>query len=109
VSIATITLNDEGREMAVAGSISQHHGFLPLSSGGRLQVTVHTEGFGQGFAETLAGAYRQGRELGQRSGIEVPPDGRMFLGGRGGVDASPFATEVNFHRPDPDPIGLSTS
>lgn len=106
VTIATVTLNEPGRGMAVGGAIDQYHRFLPLPTGGQLQLTLHSEPFGKEFGQHLAAAYSEGRQRIEQARLDVAPTSRMFLVGRGGSDDSPFAVEVNFHRPSSDPLQL---
>lgn len=106
VTLATVTLNEPGHRMAVDGAVDQNHGFLALPTGGEVQLTIHTETFGDAFRKALADAYQEGRDRTEAAGVRVPPGGRMFLVGAGGSDGSPFAAEIDFHRPDLDPPKL---
>src|SRR5437764_10439611 len=56
---------------------------------------------------TLFRSYQEGCKRTRDAGVEIPEGGRMFLVGQGGSDGSHFAAEVNFHRPDPDSLGLA--
>ena len=112
VTIATVTLNREGHAFAVA-DVDQWHGFIPLSDGGNVQLTLHTEQFGDGFRKGVSVAFRQAvektRAFEEQSGTSVPQTGRIFLVGRGGSDDSPFSTELAYHRPARDPLNLCRS
>ncbi len=107
VTIATVTLNDPGAHMAVDGAIEQHHGFLPLPDGGRVQLTLHTEPLGEDFCRSLAAGYRESIARATAAGVDLTRGDRLFMVGRGGPDASPFAAEANVHRPEPDPLRLA--
>lgn len=109
VTVATVTLNEPSHRMEVDGAIDQYHGFLTAPTGGEAQLTLHSEVFGDAFRKALANAYQEGRKRADAAGVGIPPGGRMFLVGAGGSDGSPFAAEVNFHRPDPDPLKLAES
>jgi hypothetical protein len=109
VTVATVTINEPGYEMTVAGPdrvplVDQHHGFIPLSDGRRVQLTFHHETLADEMLGTLRGGYAQARATSETAGAVPGPTGRIFL-----VGSNPhghFATEVNYFRPDPDPLGM---
>jgi hypothetical protein len=107
VMVATVTLNEPGARTAVDGALDQHHGFLPLPDGGEMQLTLHSETFGDQFQRALGLAYREALKRSEDAGVEIAEGDRIFLVGHGGSDGSHFAAEVNFHRLDPDPLELA--
>jgi hypothetical protein len=105
-AVATVTLNDPGYVLAAARANAQYQRFLPLSSGREVQLLVHTEPLGRDSAEvqSLRAPYE---EVCRRCADLNPPSGaRVFLGSRRDSDGHRFATEVNYHRPDDDPLNL---
>ena len=106
VTIATVTLNEPGHDMAIDGEIEQFHGFLPLHNGGKLQLTIHHEALGTDFLNGLAKGFRECRDYAIANTSEIPADGRIFAVGRGGSDNTPFSFEANLHRPADDPLGF---
>lgn len=107
VAVATVSLHESGAPVLQLDHVErQVFSFLDMPDGGRVQITIHTEAFGEDRRQGLATAYRQARGQILAAGYGPPADGRQFLHGRRGDDRVRFAVEVNAARPAPDPLRL---
>jgi hypothetical protein len=64
----------------------------------------HYEMLAEEMLGVLRGAYAEGRAKTEVAGVVLEPTGRMFLAGSNPLGH--FVTEVNYFRPDPDPLGM---
>jgi len=104
ITVATVSINEPGAEMLVDGAGDQAAGFLPMPTGERLQLTLHTEILGEDFRRSIATGFQRALSQMMVTGTRPPPESRLFItGARGGAR---FAVEANVTRPDPDPLRL---